>query len=46
MSVTATVTISVTAVYGGGMMIFVGVYGFLANRIITATDIIVARSGT
>lgn len=45
LSVTARVTISVTAVCGGCMLILVGVYSQLVNKLITETDKKVIRDG-
>ncbi|KAF3031372.1 hypothetical protein E8E12_000346 [Didymella heteroderae] len=45
MSVTAKVTISVTTVCGGCMLILVGVYSQLVNSLITETDRKVSRDG-
>jgi hypothetical protein len=45
LSVTAKVTICVTTICGGCMLILVGIYSHLANRIITETDVIVSKKG-
>jgi hypothetical protein len=45
LSVTAKVTISVTTICGGCMLLLVGVYSHLANGMITETDVIVSRKG-
>jgi hypothetical protein len=45
MSVTAKVTVSVTTVFGGCMLILVGLYSQLVNSMITETDKLVGGDG-